>query len=119
MSDEISVVCNLEVNTGEGDAELKSLLRKFDMTGSNFVKGKMTATTTIKLIDLVEVTSCGWMVLLNHSSSYAVQLWTGLTGEVFGEVPAGGCCCIKLLTNTPAIKTAAGTADFSYLIAER
>lgn len=119
MSDEISVVCNLTVDNGNGSAQLLGMLRKDDQTGTDFVKGKMTASTLIKLIDQVEISDPGWLMIINHDSTYAVQLWTGLTGEAFGEVPAGHCCCIKLLTDTPAVKTTAGTAEFSYLILER
>ena len=119
MSNEISYVANLAVERDGLTTEQKSLLRQSDQSGSKFTRGRMSATTTAKLIDLGEITSPNWISIENLSSTVTIYLYTGLAGAEWGKVSPGKAMVMELGNNTtPAVKTTTSTASFSYLVCE-
>lgn len=118
MSREITYVANLAVTVGGTTDELKSLVAYANMSGSKIVKSVAALTTTVKALDVAEITSCGVAAFKNLDTSDTIVIQNGLTGDDIMELLPGETWVCRLRTNTPAAKTLTGTASLAYLICE-
>lgn len=97
--------------------------RYSDAASSKYVAGKVDLTVSQEALDLGEVTSQGWAIFQNETSSAGnIDILVGSSGTAFCTLRPGECFPIPLSGDfTPYAKTdsAETTATLSYKIFSR
>lgn len=88
------------------------------VTGTDHVRGTITASTSAAALDLGSCASCGILVAKNRGS-VAVNIRAGSGGTDVLTFPAGIGYWCYLATNTPYAVTGSSTAVLEYLILEQ
>ena len=117
MSNEITCRAILSFLKSGVDAKLELPATTFDMTGSDYASGTLTATTDETALALPGSQTEGWLMIVNHSTDTTVLVGTSGGAHNYGAAPGGvfiGYCGNAGIT----YRTASGSAIFEFLLLE-
>jgi hypothetical protein len=80
MAAEITVSCSLSFSKGSSSAALSGS-GAFTMTGTRYLRGRQNIGTTEEQISIGEITSEGWMLVINRDTSNFVRLRQGVVAS--------------------------------------
>ncbi len=120
MADEIKISAFLSMNKGGSTPSLLFPADTFDMTGTDFIMGRQTATTTTAALEIGRITQPGLMMLINKDATNYVELGgaTFTIGNGVVRVNAGEPCVFRWRGTTPFILANTASVEVAYLIIE-
>ena len=90
-----------------------------DTTGDNLVHRIETCTTNAATIAIPsDMTSVGYALFFNHSTSNLVRIGRAVASDPFMEVRAGEVALLRLATNVLQVVTTNGSAELEYIVFE-
>jgi hypothetical protein len=91
-----------------------------DMSGTDYVMGRQTATTTTAALEIGRITQPGLMLLKNLDSTNYIELGgaTFTVGNGVIRVNAGEICLFRWRGTTPFILANTASVEVEYLLIE-
>jgi hypothetical protein len=112
MADEITVSASLAYEDSEDSDEILQIADVlFDITTKKYIKHKQNVGTSEEAMDLGELTTLGWCIILNRDATnyIEVRMATG-AGNDHIKVPAGGAAVFHFGSDVTAPFLIANTA---------
>ncbi len=108
------------MNKGGRTPSLAFIAETFDMSGTDYIRGTQTATTTTAALDIGRITQPGLMLLKNLDATNYVEIGgaTFTIGAGVIRVNAGECCLFRWRGTTPFILANTSSVEVEFLLCE-
>lgn len=120
MANELALSCAFDfAKSGQSfnGLDFDLVAQQLTVSGTDFIRGTITATTTPQALPIGNLGTLGFMVGKNRGAAQ-VNLRPSESGTTCTGWPAGIGYFCYLTSNTPYVVAASGTVVFEYMIAE-
>lgn len=111
MSDEVELNASLRYDDSEGTETFLELVEGlFDVTTKKVTRLKQNVGTTEEALLLGDVSSLGWVLVINRDATNYVNVKTGTSGTIFAKIPPGAPLLLHFGSGVTAPYVIADTA---------
>lgn len=118
MADEAIVTVSLQFKKGNVDLTLSDAAKKFDVTGTRYMRTVQNVGTSEEALDMGDITDPGWAYFRNLDSSNYVEIAQATGANAFLRINAGESCCFRLIATAPFVTANSSAVDLEYMIVQ-
>lgn len=118
MANELTVAANLSFVKGSVSVSMAIGATRFTVTGTDYMRGTQTVGTAAEALDIGDITTPGWMLIVNRDATNYVEIRDGADGADVVKIKAGEFALFRLATTTPYVIATTAACQVEYVVVE-